>query len=210
MKYNFMAKLMWTGFKGTFKKGLTVVLYENNPKDVMKKAHKKYKEILYSVDEFKKGDRFLINILSCAMLSAVLLNLENKYDVEDIRKFYRYAMCENKLMKIAGKKSKSYTVKGRQKLKQQALDSQKNTNPYSWKFTVEDGETINQYVATFQTCGICYLMKKLNLEEYIPAMCSLDYDMAKLNNTTFTRQYTLASGGEYCDCHYDHKEKNNK
>lgn len=34
--------------------------------------------------------------------------------------------------------------------------------------------------------------------------------MAKLNNTNFTRQYTLASSGEYCDCHYGHKEKNNK
>lgn len=55
-------------------------------------------------------------------------------------------------------------------------------------------------------------MKELNLEEYIPAMCAFDYDMAKLNNTEFSRQYTLASGGPYCDCHYKHngKIKNNK
>ena len=82
-----------------------------------------------------------------------------------------------------------------------------NENQYSWKFTVEDGKTLNQYVATFYTCGICYLMKKLGLEEYIPAMCSLDYDMARLNNTKFTREFTLASGGKYCDCHYDHQTK---
>lgn len=205
MKYGFIQKLMWAGYKGTFKKQLSEALRESDPKAVMKEAHKKYKEILADVTEFEKGDRFLINILSCAMLSAVLLSVKNKYTVEEVRVYYRKAMCENFITKSAATKSKSYTEKGRAKLKDQAKTSEKNTNPYSWKFTVEDGETINQYTATFYTCGICYLMTKLGLKEYISAMCTLDYDMAALNNTVFTREYTLAGGGAYCDCHYDHK-----
>lgn len=139
------------------------------------------------------------------MLSAVLLSVKNKYTVEEVRVYYRKAMCENFITKSAATKSKSYTEKGRAKLKEQAKTSEKNTNPYSWKFTVEDGKTINQYTATFYTCGICYLMTKLGLKEYISAMCTLDYDMAAMNNTVFTRDYTLAGGGKYCDCHYDHK-----
>ena len=102
------------------------------------------------------------------------------------------------------KKSRSYTEKGRAELKKQAEASQKNRNPYSWIFKVEDGKTINQYTATFYTCGICHLMEKLGLREYIPAMCTLDYDMAELNHTRFTRSCTLANGDNYCDCHYDH------
>lgn len=200
-----MPKLMWAAYKGTFKKQLTETLREESPGEVMKSAHKKYKEILADVDEFEKGDRFLINILSCAMLSSVLLSVKNKYTVEEVRAYYRNAMCENFITKSAATKSKSYTEKGRAKLKEQAKKSEKNTNPYSWKFTVEDGETINQYTATFYTCGICYLMTKLGLKEYISAMCTLDYDMAAMNNTVFTREYTLAGGGKYCDCHYDHK-----
>ena len=205
MKYGFIEKLMWTGYKGTFRKQLTQMLSEENPKEVMKKAHKKYKEILAGVPEFDKGDRFLINIVNCALLSAVLLSVEKKYTVEEIRLYYRKAMCENNLTKMASKKSKAYTVKGREKLKMQAEKSQTNDNPYSWKFTVEDGETINQYTATFYTCGICRLMTQLGLKEYIPAMCTLDYDMAALNNTEFTREYTIAGGGKFCDCHYNHK-----
>lgn len=205
MKYGFIEKLMWTGYKGSFKKHLSATLHEQEPKEVMKKAHRKYKEILAGVTEFDKGDRFLINIVSCAMLSAVLLSVENKYSVEEVRAYYRNAMCDNFLTKMASKKSKAYTIKGREKLKRQAKESQNVTNPYSWKFTVEDGETINQYTAYFSTCGICYLMTELGLKEYIPAMCSLDYDMASLNDTVFTREYTLAGGGPYCDCHYDHK-----
>lgn len=46
-------------------------------------------------------------------------------------------------MKAAVKKSRAYTAKGRELLKSQAKESEKNTNPYSWKFSVEDGETLN-------------------------------------------------------------------
>lgn len=207
MKYGFIQKLMWSGYKGTFKKHLTKTLDESDPKGVIDVAHKKYKEILADIPEFDKGDRFLINIVSCVLFSAVLLSVKRKYTVAQARAYYRNAMCENFLTKMASKKGKAYTEKGREKLKQQAKQSESITNPYSWKFTIEDGETINQYTATFYTCGICYLMKKLGLKEYIPAMCTLDYDMAELGNTVFTREYTLAGGGKYCDCHYDHKVK---
>lgn len=60
----------------------------------------------------------------------------------------------------------------------------------------------------FYTCGICRLMTELGLKEYIPAMCTLDYDMAELNDTVFTREQTLADGESLCDCHYDHKPHN--
>ena len=207
MKYGFIQKIMWAGYKGSFKKQLTESLRESDPDAVMKAAHKKYKEILSGVPEFDKDDRFLKNIVSCAMLSSILLSVKNKYSVEEVRVYYRKAMCENFLTKAAAKSSKNYTEKGREKLKMQAERSQSITNPYSWKFTVEDGDNINRYTAYFYTCGICRLMNDLGLKEYIPAMCTLDYDMAAMNNTAFTRKYTLASGGEYCDCGYDHKTK---
>lgn len=205
MKYGLMPKLMWGCYQRTFKIELAKTLSETDPKSVMKEAHKKYKEILLDVTEFDKGDRFLINILSCAMLSSVLLSVKNHYSVEEARFYYRHAMCGNLITKIASKGSKSYSPKGREKLKEQAKRSESNLNPYSWKFSVSDGKTLNQYTAYFYTCGICYLMRKLNLQEYISAMCTLDYDMAKLNHTVFTREQTLASGGKWCDCHYDHQ-----
>ena len=46
-------------------------------------------------------------------------------------------------------------------------------------------------------------MKELGIAEIIPAMCHLDYAMSEAGGTTeFMRQYTLASGGPYCDCGY--------
>ena len=39
-----------------------------------------------------------------------------------------------------------------------------------------------------------------------PALCRLDYTMSEAGGATdFVRQYTLASGGPYCDCGYKKK-----
>ena len=50
------------------------------------------------------------------------------------------------------------------------------------------------------------LMKKLGLYDLTPAMCHLDYTMSDAGGVTdFVREYTLASGGPYCDCGYKKK-----
>lgn len=46
-------------------------------------------------------------------------------------------------------------------------------------------------------------MKELGIAEIIPAMCALDYTMSEAGGASgFVREYTLASGGPYCDCGY--------
>ena len=54
--------------------------------------------------------------------------------------------------------------------------------------------------------GMWMLMKKLGLYNLTPALCHLDYTMSEAGGVTnFVRQYTLASGGPYCDCGYKKK-----
>lgn len=204
MNYGFLPRAMWLVFRRSYRDAISSVLPGEDADAVIRQAHLRYQEILAGIPEFDKESRFAFNIYSCAMLSAVLLNLRGKYDVETIRVYYRTAM-DNAVMRTFAKKSSAYTEKGRAALKKAAAHSENSTNPYDWKFTVEDGPTLNQYTATFLTCGICTLMNELGLGEYIPAMCTYDYDMAAMNNTRFSREFTLASGGPYCDCHYDHQ-----
>ena len=43
-------------------------------------------------------------------------------------------------------------------------------------------------------------------KQLTPALCRLDYTMSEAGGVTnFVRQYTLASGGPYCDCGYKKK-----
>ena len=47
------------------------------------------------------------------------------------------------------------------------------------------------------------LGQQQRLNDLTPALCRLDYTMSEAGGVTnFVRQYTLASGGPYCDCGY--------
>jgi hypothetical protein len=53
-------------------------------------------------------------------------------------------------------------------------------------------------------------MRECGLDAQIPAMCHLDYAMnAAAGETDFIREYTLVSGGPYCDCGYRKKAGKN-
>ena len=201
MRYGIMPKLMWQVFAPSFRRALPLIVQQAS-NIVMKKAHAEYKHILDGIPEFDKGDRFLVNILSASMLVAVLKQLGVKPNLEQVTAYYHKAMNENAVMKLFLCKSNNYNEKAQSKLALQAIESQRRNNPYSWKFRYEAGPNINSYTATFSTCGICHLFEAQGLSEYIPAMCTYDYDMAAGSGTIFTRQYTLAGGGPCCDCHY--------
>ena len=74
MKYAGMPAAMWTLFAGSFRKQLTAILgYDRNGcQEMIRKAKPKYKELIARLPEFEKADRFKMNIVNCAMLSAVI------------------------------------------------------------------------------------------------------------------------------------------
>jgi len=80
-------------------------------------------------------------------------------------------------------------------------------NPYSWNMEYYPYADGSGYEARFFKCGICTLMQELGLYDLTPALCHLDYTMAEAGGTAdFVREYTLASGGPYCDCGYKKKK----
>lgn len=79
-------------------------------------------------------------------------------------------------------------------------------NPYSWNMDFIEYPDGSGYEGRFTKCGICTLMRELGLYDLTPAMCHLDYTMAEAGGAAdFVREYTLASGGPYCDCGYKKK-----
>lgn len=205
MKY-MMPSGMWLLFGRSFRRELSDVLgYDNKTAgSIMKKAERKYRKILNRIPEFEKKDRFKMNIVSCAMLSAILLSLPERPSVEKATDYYRESMLIPPMKwfcRMGGKvKFSEKDIRG---MWETAALKAADRNPYSWNmdfYLYEDG---SGYEARFTKCGICTLMKKLGLYDLVPAMCVLDYTMSEAGGaTTFVREYTLASGGPYCDCGY--------
>ncbi|WP_303145987.1 L-2-amino-thiazoline-4-carboxylic acid hydrolase [uncultured Ruminococcus sp.] len=209
MKYMGMPLGMWALFAGSFQKQLTATFgYDvQTAKAITKHAKPKYQEIIRELPEFEKADRFKMNVVNTAMLGAFILSMPERPDVEKLTEYYADAMM-TKLMRWFCRKSgrKKFTEKDIAGMKSTAALKAADRNPYSWNMEFYEYPDGSGYEGRFTKCGICVLMKKLGLYDLTPALCHLDYTMSEAGGVTnFVREYTLASGGPYCDCGYHKK-----
>lgn len=209
MKYVGMPQGMWLLFKKGFKRSLSCVLgFEKVEAARITKAAKiKYKEIIEDLPVFEKGDRFKMNIVNCAMLASFYLNMRKKPTVEQMTRYYRESMMIGAMKLFCRRIGKrTFTKKYIDGMKKTARFRAADRNRYSWNMDFYPYPDGSGYEARFDRCGICTLMRELGIPELVSAMCALDYTMTDAGgNAVFVRQYTLASGGPYCDCGYKKK-----
>lgn len=206
MKYQGMPGGMWLLFGRSFRRQLSLTLgYDRaEAKRITAKAKKKYREITASLPEFEKKDRFQINIVSCAMFCAFLLNLPVRPSVEEAAAFYREGMMTAPMRWFCRRSGKrKFSAGDELGMRETAALRAADRNPYSWNMDFLPYPDGSGYEARFLKCGICTLAGELGLFDLVPAMCRLDYTMSEAGGVSeFVRQYTLASGGPYCDCGY--------
>ena len=206
MKYIGMPFAVWQFFRRSFEKNLPVFfdITKADAGSTMAKAKEKYKEIIGNLPEFEKGDRFQMNIVGCAMLAAVVLNMPERPDVDTLTDYYCNSM-------MTGAMKRFCRMSGKKKFTPQDIDGMKKTaafraadrNPYSWNMDFLPYPDGSGYEARFTKCGICTLMRELGLFDLVPAMCALDYAMSEAGGAShFVRECTLAGGDGYCDCGY--------
>ena len=143
------------------------------------------------------------------MFASYLKSISIKPTLEEVTKWYKDSMM-TKTMKWYFKKDgkKLFTKKKIENLKKTEKLKSANKNPYSWNMEFYMFDDEKGFETRFTKCGICHLLKELDLFEFTPAMCKLDYDMANaMLVTNFKREYTLASNGPYCDGSYYKKDK---
>ena len=133
--------------------------------------------------------------------------MDRRPSVDELTKYYADAMSTKAteiLCKSAGKSK--FSTKDIEGMKKTATLNAADRNPYSWNMEYLLYNDNSGYVARFTKCGICILMKEYSFFDLVPAMCNLDYVMSDMGGaSTFVREYTLASGGPYCDCGYKKK-----
>lgn len=211
MKYIGMPMGMWTLFSKSFEQNLVTVfgLDRYSTGTVKAKAKPKYKEIIAGLPEFEKADRFKMNIVNCALLAAFVLNMPERPDVERLTAYYAGSMMTLTMKWFCRKSGKSkFTKKDISSMKATERLRAADRNPYSWNMEFLPYPDGSGYEARFTACGICTLMRELGHYDLVPAMCRLDYTIAEAGGTSdFFREYTLASGGPYCDCGYKKKRE---
>ena len=135
MKYAGMPAGMWLLFAGSFRRQLSSVFNydKETAKTVSAKAKPKYREIIGRLPEFEKADRFKMNIVSCAMLSAFVLSMKKKPSVEKLTDYYEKSMMTGPMRwfcRMMGKKK--FSEQDVQGMKATAALKAADRNPYSW------------------------------------------------------------------------------
>ena len=211
MRYPGMPAGMWALFAGSFRDKLTEALGYDRPAaaEIAKRARGKYRELIKKLPDFEKGDRFQMNIVSCAMLAAFVLSMPNRPSVDELTAYYAAAMMTGPMRwfcRMSGKAK--FSQKDIEGMKRTAALNAADRNPYSWNMEFLLYPDGSGYEARFSKCGICTLMGELGLGDLVPAMCRLDYTMSEAGGADiFVREHTLASGGPYCDCGYKKRSK---
>ncbi|MCR5675313.1 MAG: L-2-amino-thiazoline-4-carboxylic acid hydrolase [Lachnospiraceae bacterium] len=212
MKYTGLPSAMWMLYKKSFRNHLISDLgfSEDAAGSITKRAKPKYREIIEKLPEFEKEDRFKANIVNCSLLVAFLRSMDRRPSVEELTGFYEAAMTMTATKVFCKKAGKiKFTDKDVEGMKATAALKAADRNPYSWNMEYLPYDDGSGYEARFTKCGICELMKEYGFYDLVPAMCHLDYTMSELGGaSTFVREYTLASGGPYCDCGYKKKNAN--
>ena len=210
MKYFGMPLGMWVLFHASFQDRLTKEfgLSAEEAGTVAARAKIDYKKIIADLPEFEKEDRFQMNAVNCAMLAAFILNMPRRPDVDTLQRYYAEAMMTPAMKWFCRKSGKQqFSDKKIEGLKAAAKLRAADRNPYSWNMDFFEYPDGSGFESRFTRCGICEIMKKFGLYDLTPALCHLDYTMSEAGGATdFVREYTLASGGPYCDCGY-HKKK---
>ena len=176
-------------------------------KAITKKAKPKYKAIIADLPEFEKS----------GPLQDEHRQLRNARRVHSLHAAApRGGQADGLLCKshddsthavvLPQKRKSKFTAKDIAAMKATAALKAADRNPYSWNMEFYEYPDGSGYEGRFTKCGICVLMKELGLYDLAPALCRLDYTMSEAGGVTeFVRQYTLASGGPFCDCGYKKK-----
>lgn len=209
MRYSGMPAGMWMLYKRSFTDRLIKDLGfdKKQANEIAKKAGPKYKEIIAGIPEFEQGDRFKTNIVNCAMLIAFLSSMDRRPDVEEATEYYKNVMsiAVTRMFCRMGGRNK-FTEKDIEANKRTAALRAADRNKYSWNMEFLPYSDGSGYEARFSHCGICELMREYGFFDLTPAMCHLDYTMSEMGGASnFVREYTLATGGPYCDCGYKKK-----
>jgi hypothetical protein len=113
----------------------------------------------------------------------------------------RFNKFPNPLLWLYGRRKygKSY----RERLKIQAIISQKKQYPGDYVFTyiVGDGKEFD-YGYDITECGVCKFLHAQHADELAPFLCLVDFPLSKAFGRGLVRNMTIAEGAEKCDFRY--------
>lgn len=171
-------------------------------KDLVKKIHNKYREIVRrSPDIGGNKNLFISSYLMGAYLIAVYKNTKDKLTLADLDKIISEGLSNFEFMKKRMKKEDLLSISYKNKISQAGEWCKKNKDKYptNWYVEVKDKENSDLTHIVFTKCALCFLCEKEGVPEFISTLCATDYITMSFANCKLERPTTLGKGNNCCD-----------
>ncbi|MBR1739392.1 MAG: L-2-amino-thiazoline-4-carboxylic acid hydrolase [Ruminococcus sp.] len=199
MKY---VGIYWSLFAPLIKKSITKRYSKELAETSIKKGKQEYRRLLEKADDLGKGNPMASNAYFAYVFAAAWLGSGKKIPANEMDKVMTDVL-ESKLMRtVFGMTDLNKSPKKwYSDMKKYEAWYKKNgkSYPVNWVVNFDEKAHKDGSYYYFSRCPICEFCQREGIMELMPALCSTDEVMFRLQHGRLYREHTIANGDPVCD-----------
>lgn len=199
MKY---VGMYWTLFAPLMKKSINKRFGQNMAATVIKNGKAEYRKLLAHADDLGPGNPMASNAYFAYVFAAAWLGSERKITPDDMA-LVMTDVLESRLLRTVFGMTDLNKTPGKWEKDMRKYDTWFKKHgkdyPVNWNVNFEEGKHRNGSYYYFSRCPICEFCKREGISELMPALCSTDEVMFRLQHGKLFREHTIADGDSICD-----------
>ncbi len=199
MKY---VGIYWTVFAPLIRKSITARFGRDTAERSIREGKKEYRRLLSRADDLGPGNPMAMNAYFAYVFAAAWLGSNKEISPDDMALVMTDVLESRLLRTIFGMTDMNRTPKKwEQDMRKYEKWFRKNGHgyPVNWHVSFDETRHRDGSFYYFTRCPICEFCEKEGIAELMPALCSTDEVMFRLQHGKLYRRHTLARGEGICD-----------
>ena len=199
MKYK---GIYWSLFAPMIKKSITTRFGEETAEKAIRNGRAEYRGLLERADELGPGNPMAMNAYFAYVFAAAWLGTEKTITPDDMGKVMTDVLTSPLMRTFFGMTDLNKKPKKWYKdMKKYETWYKKNGQKYpvNWKVNFDEEAHQDGSYYYFTRCPICEFCRREGIAELMPALCSTDEIMFRLQHGRLYRDHTIANGDGVCD-----------
>lgn len=194
--------IYWMLFAPKIKKSIASRFSEELAEQSIRQGKKEYRRLLSRADDLGPGNPMASNAYFAYVFAAAWLGSGRKITPDQMALVMTDVLESQPLKTVFGLTDMNRTPKKWEKdMRQYETWYRRHGKDYPVNWIVNFDENSHQDGSFyyFSRCPICEFCKKEGIMELMPALCSTDEVMFRLQHGTLHRSHTIAEGDDICD-----------
>lgn len=199
MKYK---GIYWTLFAPMIKRSITERFDRELAGRAVKQGKKEYKKLLDHADELGPGNPMAMNAYFAYVFAAVWLGSGKTITADEMALVMTDVLGNRLLRTFFGLTDLNRTPrKWEQEMRKYEAWFKKNGHKYpvNWNVNFDESRHRDGSFYYFTRCPICEFCRREGIADLMPALCSTDEVMFRLQHGKLYRENTIAKGDPICD-----------